>query len=107
MQAAKGYDAAPEDVREFFNYFNIGQAQTPSSEETPSNHNEYVSDGKISQGVKNPNGTYGVFEGDGNNGTVKGGIYTTFDGANDKPYLLNKERLQLFGLDDSFENSII
>lgn len=63
--------------------------------------------GKIKPGSQNSDGTYGLIVGDGTNGRVSGALYTTWVAPDERPYLLNEDRLARFGLDSSYLNGII
>ena len=77
-----------------------------SSDDSDSVSSHYNEDGSIRTGTSNSNGTWETWVGDGTHGE-KGALYTSFNPGDDRPYLINRERLPLFGLDDSYLDSII
>ena len=103
----KPWNEVSEASRELLAYFNIigpDEAKAAASAATTS----YIDEsGQVKKNSQNEKGQWGVYEGTGENGTVKGAKYTTYDvGAT--PYLINADRLGLFeGLDDSYLNSVI
>ena len=103
----KPWNEVSEASRELLAYFNIvgpDEAKAAASAATTS----YIDEsGQVKKNSQNEKGQWGVYEGTGENGTINGAKYTTYDvGAT--PYLINADRLGLFeGLDDSYLNSII
>lgn len=103
----KPWNEVSEASRELLAYFNIigpDEAKAAASAATTS----YVDEsGQVKKNSQNEKGQWGVYEGTGENGTINGAKYTTYDvGAT--PYLINADRLGLFeGLDDSYLNSVI
>lgn len=100
----KPWNEVSEASRELLAYFNIIGPDGPKTGATTSYIDE---NGQVKTNSQNERGQWGVYEGTGENGTIKGARYTTYDSGT-TPYLINADRLGLFeGLDDSYLNSII
>lgn len=110
---SKPWDEVSEQTKELLAYFNIGNGSisstTSSSGEQQTSPKQSVFDetGKIVANSTNPDGTWKTSKGDGKNGTVKDALYTSFTPSDSRPYLLNKDRLTKFGLDDSYLNAVV
>ena len=105
--ATSGYEFDQDD-EDFLRNFGIYFPNTSDSGSGSSAQPQiYNADGTRNTSARNTNGTPIVYRGDGNNGTISGKTYVNIDLPDDRPYLINKDRLELFGLDDSFLNSII
>ena len=110
---SKPWDEVSEQTKELLAYFNIGNGSTSSTasssgeQQTSSKQNIFDETGKIVANSTNPDGTWKTSKGDGKNGTVKDALYTSFTPSDSRPYLLNKDRLARFGLDDSYLNAIV
>ena len=103
---SKPWNEVSEASRELLAYFNIvgpdGQVNGSTS------NSSYVDEnGQIKKNAQNSKGQWGTYRGNGENGTTKDALYTTYD-AGELPYLINADRLGLFeGLDDSYLNSVL
>lgn len=110
---SKPWDEVSEQTKELLTYFNIGNGSsystTGSSGEQQTSPKQSVFDetGKIVANSTNPDGTWKTSKGDGKNGTIKDALYTSFTPSDSRPYLLNKDRLAKFGLDDSYLNAVV
>ena len=110
---SKPWDEVSEQTKELLAYFNIGNGSTSSTasssgeQQTSPKQNIFDETGKIVANSTNPDGTWKISKGDGKNGTVKDALYTSFTPSDSRPYLLNKDRLTKFGLDDSYLNAIV
>lgn len=110
---SKPWDEVSEQTKELLAYFNIGNGSTSStassSDEQQTSPKQSVFDetGKVVANSTNPDGTWRISKGDGKNGTVKDALYTSFTPSDSRPYLLNKDRLARFGLDNSYLNAIV
>lgn len=110
---SKPWDEVSEQTKELLAYFNIGNGSTSSiansSGEQQASPKQSIFDetGKIVVNSTNPDGTWRTSKGDGKNGTVKDALYTSFTPSDSRPYLLNKDRLARFGLDDSYLNAVV
>lgn len=103
----KPWNEVSEASRELLAYFNIiGPDASKTGASTTST--SYIDEnGQVKKNSQNERGQWGVYDGTGENGTIKGARYTTYDSGT-TPYLINADRLGLFeGLDDSYLNSII
>lgn len=110
---SKPWDEVSEATKELLAYFNIGNGSTSSTasssgeQQTFPKQNVFDETGKIVANATNPDGTWKISKGDGKNGTVKDALYTSFTPSDSRPYLLNKDRLARFGLDDSYLNAVV
>lgn len=110
---SKPWDEVSEKTKELLAYFNIGNSSTSSTasssgeQQTSPKQSVFDETGKIVANSTNPDGTWKTSKGDGKNGTVKDALYTSFTPSDSRPYLLNKDRLARFGLDDSYLNTIV
>lgn len=102
---SKPWNEVSEASRELLAYFNI---VGPDGSKSEAQSTGYIGDdGKVIKNSQNDKGQWGTYRGNGENGTVKDGLYTTYD-AGELPYLINADRFGLFeGLDDSYLNSVI
>lgn len=84
-----------------------GSGSADSEEEdTPQADSPYDENGSIRKNLKNSDGSWRTWTGDGKLGE-RGALYTSFTPDDDRPYLINQDRLALFGLDPSYLNSIV
>lgn len=110
---SKPWDEVSEQTKELLAYFNIGNGSTSSTasssgeQQTFPKQSVFDETGTIVANSTNPDGTWKTSKGDGKNGTVKDALYTSFTPSDSRPYLLNKDRLTKFGLDDSYLNAIV
>lgn len=108
---SKPWEDVSETTKELLAYFNIGNGSTVSGGESSSEQkpktNVFDENGKIKANATNEDGTWQIQIGDGTNNTIKDAIYTSFTPSDSRPYLINKDRLAQFGLDDSYINSIV
>lgn len=102
---SKPWNEVSEASRELLAYFNI---VGPDEQVNGSSNSSYVDEnGQIKKNAQNSKGQWGTYRGNGENGTTKDVLYTTYD-AGELPYLINADRLGLFeGLDDSYLNSVL
>ena len=104
---SKPWNEVSEASKELLEYFNIvgpdGSKSTSQSVPT-----SYIDEnGQVRKDAQNEKGQWGTYRGTGENGTIKGALYTTHD-VGSLPYLINADRLGLFeGLDDSYKDAII
>jgi len=108
---SKPWEDVSETTKELLAYFNIGNGSTVSGGESSSEQkpktNIFDENGKIKANATNEDGTWQIQIGDGTNDTIKDAIYTSFTPSDSRPYLINKDRLAQFGLDDSYINSVV
>ena len=104
----KPWNEVSEASKELLEYFNIfGPGSTKKSNGSTSTADKYHDEnGQVINNATTDSGKWGVYIGNGENGTVKGATYTTFNRGN-IPYLITKDRLANFDLDDSYLNAII
>lgn len=105
---SKPWNEVSEASKELLEYFQIFGPDKKSTGTTGTTAKDRYHDenGQVINNATTDSGKYGTFIGDGENGTVKGAMYTTFNRGS-IPYLINKDRLAKFDLDDSYLNSII
>lgn len=104
---SKPWNEVSEEARELLAYFNIvgpgGSKSTAQS--VPTNYID--ENGQVKKNTQNDKGQWGTYRGNGENGTIKDALYTTYN-AGELPYLINADRLGLFeGLDNSYLNSVL
>lgn len=104
----KSWDELSEQTRELLEYFNILGPNTTSNTGSSTQGTNYLDEnGNVKQNAQNEKGQWGTYIGDGNNGTINGARYSTWN-AGSLPYLVNSDRIKLFeGLDDSYLNSVL
>ena len=104
---SKPWNEVSEASKELLEYFNIvGPDESKStSQSVPTSYID--ENGQVKKNTQNDKGQWGTYRGNGENGTTKDALYTTYD-TGELPYLINADRLGLFeGLDDSYLNSVI